>query len=167
MRIVYRVTEGDFVEARRLFVASEKWSRRTSRRIMPWMGGLMLLLSFLILVLARDSMGALPIGLMGAYFLYCGFALQRIFRKLYRNDKRFGQEVTADITEDGVHVVTALADTYMKWDAIVRFSESERIFMFFYAEWTFSVVPKRAFPPSEIADFRDLLRRKIPSPVAS
>ena len=164
MRIAYSVTEEDFLEARDLFVANEKWHRRTSRRIMPWMGGLMLLLSVVIFIRDEDPFVAVPFGLMGAYFLYCGFALRRLFRKLYRNDERFRHEITADISEDGVHVVTPSADTHLKWSAIVRFLESDKIFMLFYAEWTFSVVPKRAFAPGEIDPFRDLLRRKILAP---
>jgi hypothetical protein len=161
MKIAYRITEEDFMHAHDLFIANEKWTRRMSRRIMPWTGGLMLLLSILILSLAKDPFVAVPFGLMGAYFLYCGFALRRFFRKLYRKDQRYHHEITADISEEGVHVVTPSADTQLKWSAIVRFLESDKIFMFFYAEWNFSVVPKRAFAPDEIDPYRDLLHRKI------
>jgi hypothetical protein len=163
IKIVYRITEQDFMEAHDLFVANEKWTRRMSRRIMPWMGGFILLLSILILILRKDPLVSIPFGLMGAYFLYCGFALRRLFRKLYRKDQRYQHEIMADISEDGVHVVTPSADTQLKWNAIVRFLESDRLFMFFYAEWNFSIVPKRAFAPGEIDPFRDLLRRKIPT----
>ena len=83
-------------------------------------------------------------------------------RTLYRDNPRRGQEITADISEDGVHVVTATADSKLKWDSIVRFLESDKIFMFFYSEWSFSIVPKSAFAQNEIDLFRDLLRRKIP-----
>ena len=163
MKIVYRITEEDFMQAHDLFTANEKWIRRMSRRSMPWMGGFILLLSILILSLDKDPIVSVPFGLMGAYFLYCGFALRRFFRKLYRKDQRYQHEITADISEDGVHVVTPSADTQLKWSAILRFLESDKIFMFFYAEWTFSVVPKRAFAPGEIDLFRDLLHRKIPA----
>lgn len=152
------------MEAHDLFVANEKWTRRISRRTMPWMGGLMLVLSIVILSLGKDSIVFVPFGLMGAYFLYCGFALRRFFRKLYRKDQRYQHEITADISEDGVHVVTPSADTQLKWSAIARFLESDNIFMFFYAEWSFSVVPKRAFAPGEIDPFRDMLHCKILAP---
>jgi hypothetical protein len=164
MKIIYRITEEDFMEAHDLFIANEKWIRRMSRRTMPWMGGLILLLSIVILSLRKDPIVSIPFGLMGAYFLYCGFALRRFFRKQYRKDQRYRHEITADISEEGVHVVTPSADTRSKWSAIVRFLESDKIFMFFYAEWTFSVVPKRAFAPGEIDSFRDILHRYIPAP---
>jgi hypothetical protein len=162
MKIVYRITEEDYMEAHDLFRANEEWTRRMSRRTMPWMGGLIILLSIVNLSFGKDHFVSVPFGLMGVYFLYCGFALRRFFRKLYRKDQRYQHEITADISEDGVHVVTPTADTQMKWSAIVRFLESDEIFMFFYAEWVFSVVPKRAFAPGEINQFRELLHRKIP-----
>jgi hypothetical protein len=161
MKIIYRVTEDDFQDAYKLFVANEKWSRRMSRRIMPWLGGVMSLLAILIYVRGADPLVSLSFGLMGGYFLYCGFALRRLFRTLYKNDQRFKDEVTADISEDGVHVVTPSTDSQLKWTAIVRFLESDRVFMFFYAAWTFSVVPKRAFADGELEPFRELLQRKV------
>lgn len=162
MKIVYRVTEEDFMEAHNLFVKNEKWSRRLSRRIMPWMGASITLSSIVIFAFGKDRFEAVPFALIGVYFLYCGFALRPFFKKLYRRDPRYSHEITADITEDGVHVVTSAADTRLKWDSIVRFLESDTIFMLFYSEWSFSVVPKNAFAPGEVEIFRDLLQRKIP-----
>lgn len=164
MKIVYRVTERDFMEARDLFVKNEKWSRRWSRRTMPWMGASIVLSSIVIFAFAKDRFEAVPFALIGVYFVYCGFALRPFFKKLYRRDPRYRHEITADITEDGVHVVTSVADTRLKWDSIVRYLESDKIFMFFYSEWSFSVVPKNAFAPGEIEAFRELLQRKIPQP---
>jgi len=162
MKIVYRVTEEDFMEARDLLVKNEKWSRRLSRRSMPWMGASIILSSIVIFAFGKDRFEAVPFALIGVYFLYCGLALRPFFKKLYRRDPRYRHEITADITEDRVHVVTSAADTRLKWDSIVRFLESDKIFMFFYSERSFSVVPKNAFAPGEVETFRELLQRKIP-----
>ena len=161
MRIVYRVSEEDFMEARDLFVKNEKWVRRFSRRILPWMGALILLAAVAVLIFGKDRLSAVPLSLMGAYGLYCGFALSQYFRKLYRNDPRYQQEIISDISEDEVHVVTPTADIRRKWTGIISFLESDSIFMLFYGEWSFSVIPKNAFAPGEIDIFRNLLRRKI------
>ena len=133
-----------------------------SRRTMPWMGASIILSSIVIFAFGRDRFEAVPLALIGVYFLYCGFALRPFFKKLYRRDPRYRHEITADITEDEVHVVTSAADTRLKWESIVRFLESDKIFMLFYSEWSFSVVPKNAFASGEVEIFRDLLRRKIP-----
>lgn len=164
MKIVYRVTEEDFMEAHDLFVKKEKWSRRLSRRIMPWMGASITLFSIVIGAVGKDRFAAVVLAFIGLYFLYCGFALRPLFKKLYTRDPGYRHEITADITEDGVHMVTSSTDTRLNWDRIVRFAESDKIFMLYYSQWGFSVVPKNAFLPGEVENFRELLQRKIPHP---
>ena len=159
MRIVYTISEEDFMGAYDLYVAGEKWYRRWSRRMMPWEGGLFLIIGITSLVLTRDR--ALPgfLFLMGAYFLYCGFALRRYFRKRYRTDQRYRHDFSAEITEEGIHFVTVFEDTQMKWGSVIRYSESDRIFMLFHSALIFTIIPKRAFGPGDADMFRELLCR--------
>lgn len=167
VKIVYRVTEEDFLEGYRLFVRSEKPLRRWSRHLMPWEGGAILAIGIFGLFFTEDRFLPAILLLIGAFLLYCGFALKQHFRRRYRTDQRFRHDFTADISEDGVHVVTEFEDSQIKWNAIVRFSESDKVFIFFYADLIFSIVPKRAFAPAELESFRDLLRRKIRLPNAA
>ena len=164
MRIVYRISEEDYMGARDLFVANERpYYRRLSRRLMPWLGGFILIaqLVYLAEVPGRDPV-LVGIGfLIGLYLLYCGFAMRRYFRLRYRKDRRFQNDSTADISESGIHIVTPTDDCQMKWASFVRFLESDNIFMVFNAEWIFHVFPKRAFAPGEADEFRDLLRRNV------
>jgi len=107
-------------------------------------------------------MGVLIPGfLVGFYLLYCGFALRRYFRRSFRKDRRFQHEFTADISDEGIHIVTPFSDSQMKWTTFVRFLESDQIFMIFIAEWMFLVFPKRAFVPAEADLFRVQLQQKI------
>lgn len=166
MKIVYRVTEEDFMEARKLFVKNEKRSRRLARGRMPWLG-VLLLLAAVILMFGHNLIEAAFLALMGVYSLYCGFALNSYFRKLYRNDPRYKNDITADISEDGIRFVTPTVDSQIKWSGVIRFLESEKIFMLFYAAWSFTVIPKNAFAPGEIDAFRDLLRREVSARASS
>lgn len=164
MKIIYRITEHDFMEARDLFIANEKpWYRKLSRRLLPWIGGSVLLteLLYVILVPHRD-IGFTVIGfLVGFYMLYCGFALRRYFRRLYQKDQRFKHDFTAEISDQGIHVTTPFADSHVKWNGFVRFLESNDIFMLFIAQWNFVIFPKRAFAPGEADVFRTTLQRNI------
>jgi hypothetical protein len=165
MRIVYRISEEDYVGARDLFAANEKpWYRRVSRRLLPWLGGLgivLLLLRYVVVFPDRNPVVTAAGLMIGAYFLYCGFALRRYFRRSYQKDRRFQHDFTADVSEEGVHFVTPNSDSRVKWGGFVRFLESDEIFMLFHAEWVFSIIPKRAFAPGETDHFRDPLRRHI------
>jgi uncharacterized membrane protein len=166
MRIVYRVSEQDFVDARDLFVTNEKpWYRRLSRRLLPWIGAFVLAAQVFYLIVERHrDIGLVVIGfVMGFYLLYCGLALRRYFRRAYQKDHRFKHEFTAEISDDCIHLVTPFSEGLVKWTGFVRFLESNDIFMVFIAAWNFLVFPKRAFAQAEIAEFRSLLQRNIAS----
>jgi hypothetical protein len=164
MRIVYRISEHDFMEARDLFIANEKpWYRRWSRRLMPWIGGFVLLMQvFYLIIVPHRHIGFTVIGsLIGFYLLYCGFALRRYFRRLYQKDQRFKHDFTDDFSEQDIHVITPFADSHMKWNGFFRFLESDDIFMVFIAQWNFLILPKRAFAPDEADVFRTTIQHNI------
>jgi len=164
MKIVYRISEQDFMEARDLFIANEKpWYRKVSRRLLPWIGAFVLLMQvFYLAVVPHRDIGFTVIGfLVGFYLLYCGFALRRYFRRLYQNDHRFKHDFTAEISDQGIHVTTPFSEGLLKWNSFIRFLESEDIFMVFIAQWNFIIFPKRAFTPGEADEFRAVLQRNI------
>ena len=99
--------------------------------------------------------------LVGFYFLYCGFALRRYFRRRFRNDRRFRHDFTADISHEGIHITTPSEDSQVKWSSFIRALESDKIFMLFHAEWIFSIFPKRAFGPGGVDQFRELVRCNV------
>ena len=146
MKIVYRITEQDFTDAQALFVANERpLYRRYSRRIMPWLGVFIILLQAVVLVLAPEENTALAaMGLLlGAYLVFCGFAIRRYFKRLYQKDHRYKHDFTAEISEKGIDLTTPFSDSQMKWTTFVRFLELDRIFLVFVAEWNFLIFPKR------------------------
>ena len=167
MKIVYRVSEADYMEARRLFTANEKPQyRRYSRLVMPWIGAAdLVIVALYLVVLPHPDNGFVVVGsTVGLFLLYCGFALKRYFRKLYRKDHRFKHDFTAEISHSGICLVTPFSEGQMTWNAFVRFLESEMIFMVFIAEWNFPIFPKRAFSSDEAEQFRSLLQGNIHSP---
>ncbi len=161
IKIVYRINESDYMVAHDLYVANEKWIRRWSRRAMPWEGALFLIAGIASLIFTPDRTGPTLLFLMGIFFLYCGFALRRYFRKRYRTDQRFRHDFTLQISENGLHFLTPSSETRASWDAVVRYLESQDIFMLFSAPMIFSIIPKRAFAPGEADTFRDLLDKNL------
>jgi hypothetical protein len=123
MKIVYRVSEEDYVGARDLFVANEKpFYRRFSRRVMPWLGSLLLVLAIVLVVVPQRNLSlALVNAAIGTYLLYCGFAIHRYFRRAYSKDQRFQHDFTLDASEEGIHVVTPTSESEMKWATFVRY----------------------------------------------
>jgi len=144
MKIVYRITEQDYMAARDLFLANEKpWHRRISRRLIPWLGGLLLTtqMAYVMVVTDANREMAAVASLIAIYFLYCGFAIRRYFRRSYQNDRRFQHDFTTDISEDGILITMPTAESRMKWDNFVRFLESDDIFVLFHSDLIFNILP--------------------------
>jgi hypothetical protein len=154
------------MEAHRLFVANEKWIRRTSRRINPWLGGFLVLSGIGILTVTKQPADVLFI-VFGGLLLYASFALKRIFRKRFRNDRRYDDDVITEISQSGLHIAMSSSESDVKWRAIIRFLESDKIFMLFFAEWIFIVLPKRAFAPGDVDAFREMLHLNCSLPAQS
>ncbi len=163
VKIAYRVSEKDYVDAHDLFAASGPG--RYSRRSLPWFGACVLgAEAYYLIVQPRRDIVLIVIGLAVGLSLLCyGFAHRQWFRRDYRKDHRFKHEFTADISNEGIHIITPFSDSLVKWDGFVRFLESNDIFMLCVAQWNFFVFPKRAFTQGEVTEFRSLLQRKIVS----
>jgi YcxB-like protein len=164
MRIVYRISEQDYVGACNLLIANQKpLYRRFSRRLMPWLGVSVLAMQALyLIVMPRPDLPFVALScFIGLFLLYCGFAPRRYFRRSYTKDQRFKHEFTAEISDAGVHIVTSFSESQMKWTSFIRFLESDAIFMVFIAEWNFLIFPKRAFASVEVDEFRSLLESAI------
>jgi hypothetical protein len=164
MKITYRISEKDYMEARDLFIANElPRYRRVSRRVLPWLGGIVVLEQVLYLVfIPQPNVPLVIVGFMiGLYLLYCGLALRRYFRRLYQKDHRFKHDFTAEVSEQGIRVITPFSDGLVRWNGFVRFLESNEIFLLFISHWNFVVFPKRAFGPGEAYEFRATLGRYI------
>lgn len=161
MKIVYRLCEQDFTDSSGLFAKSGRWYRRLMRRVSPWMDGFVAIVGIVGAILTRGEGLFLLLSVIGIYFLYRDFALQRHFRARYKTDQRYKQDFSAEISDDGIRVLTPFEDSRMKWSSIVRYLESDDIFMLFHAALIFTIIPKRAFAPGEADAFRELLRKHI------
>jgi hypothetical protein len=80
MKIVYRVSEQDFVDAYDLFAANEPWYRRYSRRSLACFGACVLATEVYYLIeVPHWKIGLVLIGpAVGFSLLYCGFALRHL-----------------------------------------------------------------------------------------
>jgi hypothetical protein len=57
---------------------------------------------------------------------------------------------------------SATFDANLKWGLFLRFLESDRVFLLHQTARSFNMLPKAAFAPAEMEEFRQLLRRKLP-----
>jgi hypothetical protein len=167
VRISYRITREDYIDAQKLHRSK---SPRAFVRAIVLLGKVLAGVGFLtLLVLAavdRDrnlwSNLAPLIILLAAGALVMLVGVPFSWRRSYAKDPRLQHEITADISEDGIHLESSDFDSILKWGLYFRFLESDRVFLLYQTNRMFNLFPKNAFAPGEIEEFRELVRRKLP-----
>ena len=81
----------------------------------------------------------------------------------FEKDRRFQQEITAEISEDGIHFVTPNSDARTNWGLFVRYLESDKIFVLYQSNQIMNLLPKRSFGSGEVEQFHQLLQQKVSS----
>ncbi len=70
-----------------------------------------------------------------------------IWRRAYREAKKFREAITIEFSDDIIHVESAAGISDLKWDAYNRCLVTPDFFILYMAKHTFSVIPRTAFSP--------------------
>lgn len=71
-------------------------------------------------------------------------------------------EITYDFQPEGIHVITAISDAFLKWEGFIKSKETPNLFLLFLTKQMCHMVPKRAFSSeADVVSLRELLREKI------
>lgn len=167
MRISYHITREDFIDAQKLH--RSKGPSPLGRAIVL-IGKILVGGSILVLIAlaAVDRDRKLWANLAPLIILLVLWLLGMLvwvpfnWRRCYAKDRRLQQEFTADISEEGVHLKSLDFDANLKWSLYLRLLESDRLFLLYQTGRMFNLLPKAAFGPGEIEEFRQLARRKLP-----
>jgi hypothetical protein len=121
MKIVYRVSEQDVADAHNRLRSVGHWYE--SSRSLPWFGAFVLAAEvYYLIVEPHWNMGLVVIGLaVGLPLLCSGLALGLYVRRAYHKDHRFKHEFTADVSDQGIVIVTPFSNGLVKWNAFERF----------------------------------------------
>ena len=167
MKISYHITREDFIDAQKLHRA--KSPRGIVRGLVLVAKVCVVAALMLLIVLAavtRDRNLWLTyaplVGLLVMWTLLYWVWAPFNWRRTYAKDRRLQDEFTTDISEDGVYMESSTFDANLKWGLFLRFLESDRVFLLYQTNRMFNLLPKSAFAPGEIEEFRQLARRKLP-----
>ena len=159
--IQYQLTQEDYVEAQLAYLKGS---------LMWWKKNLDVMFAAALLLAALTQF-TIRVYVPGALFLivalYLGTArrwlLPRRFRREFRKLPRLQARATVEFSEDGIHTRSEFASSEQNWKAFSRFLESQNLFLLFSQPRLFQIFPKRAFPDGKLADFQDLIARKLPA----
>lgn len=164
MRLQYRLTDSDFLDAQSL---------HAKRGIVPV--ALRLVIYFLSpaagLFLCFGAFAASKADHF-AHFDWIGFALGAFWIALpllYRwllvfqfRRTRTGQgESVLTFEADQIHCADQYTKSEIEWKAIRRFSENKKVILLYLAAGKFLVIPKRVCSPGQVEELRQLFQAKI------
>lgn len=161
IQITYRNSYEDFKAA--FASPDERWKR--TRWIFLELGLAGLCLGAIVLRKQSPENADVPtvLALIGcaAFLAWLGWeSTQHRWIKDYL-DRNRGYEYSAELNDDGVVAETLVSETRLKWNAFESWFENDQNFAL-YSGLSVYMFPKRAFTPEQLAEFRDLLARKLP-----
>ncbi len=165
MKITYRITADEYADAQRAHCSSKpswRWRTRISIAV-----AVLLLAGSVAVTIFDPEMGVMmrPVVIILSIW-FCLFLLRYgnfLWRWQYKKNDSLKRECTAEINDEGVTSSTEAAHSEMKWISFIRWYEGKNVFLLYQQPRIFNIVPKRAFGPGELEQFRDLLQRKIPA----
>ncbi len=167
MIVKYSISSEDFIQAQRLHRAMglPLWRRSVRWLVSGWMVLVFCSVAIVPVVNKRPTFGAtaLPLVVCVIFLLAVWIVPQYSWKKTFEKDRRFQQEITGEISEDGIHFVTPNSDARTNWGLFVRYLESDKIFVLYQSNQIMNVLPKRFFGPGEAVQFHQLLQQKVSS----
>ena len=161
MKIAYQNTAAEFSEA-----YGTIW-QRPSRRLLRYVG--MVVGSFLLLIVAwrvrhswRIELFDVTTFLLGIFWLRLQSFLGFYVRQHFSKHPNLHGPFQVEINEDGIRFVSANATWDFRWTAYTKALETKNLFVLYQGDCTFSFLPKQAFAPDQVLDFRSLVQAKIP-----
>lgn len=164
MLINYQLTPEDYYQgllAWRSLRAWRKWLLRAAYFVVATA----LVTSASMLVVERDaatsrvSWGAVVFA--AVWFAYMMGAPRFSARRQFRNTPSAQSPHTVEISEEGLEIHTAHADSKVLWSAFVAWSERKSVFVILPQPRIYVPIPKRAFTEEQQAEFREILRRNV------
>jgi|SRR5579863_1400702 len=167
MKITYHITREDYIDAQKLHrLKSPRALVRGFTLLAKVVAVAGLVIALVLAVASRNrkvwSDVAPLIGLWVVWALFLWVWVPFNSRRCYAKDRRLQDEFTAEISEEGVYMESPTFNANLRWGLFLRFLESDRVFLLYQTSRMFNLLPKSAFTPAEIDEFRQLLRRKLP-----
>lgn len=161
MQVQYQLTAEDFWQftlAWRTARSLRKWTFR----ILPAFCTVFLGLICLSMWQNPKNRTSAPILIFGACWVIAAWARPRISARRKARDTPSAQAlVTMEVSDGGINFSSAAENSQISWPALTGWAEGKTVFALFFSPKAGIPIPKRAFNPEEIDEFREILRRNI------
>ncbi len=150
--------------------AAAQWLHLKPRPAFVIVGVLLVILSLVVLWLSffdllnhQAKMARLAVLVfLGYLFFHWTVVLPMKWRRIYRQQKSFQRPYKLEITDQGIIGQSENTQGTNSWNEYVRWKEGNGVFLLYWSDALFQVVPLRFFQADEqIVEFRNILREKV------
>jgi hypothetical protein len=158
MDVQYQCNVNDYVEAQNAVLKAS-----VGYYILFIGGGFSLVLGMIVAYWGRLATATPALALALFWLAYPIFYLPAKIRRDFKKHPNFSRPCNLHVDDDGLRSSSDISTSETKWGAFVKFRETPNVFMVYFGGNIFRVIPKRAFAASQLEEFRELLRRKLPA----
>jgi YcxB-like protein len=161
MPVRFALTQDDYLEAQRSFTMATG-SQRLVLRGLQVFGVILVLVG--LLNLAANPTSPLPSifpAVLGLLWLAMPWINTWKLRRDFRGSPSLAGEVELSVSDGGLEITSPVGTAQIRWAAFARYIESPNLFLLFEGPRIFRIVPKRAFAPADLENFRTLLTAHI------
>src|SRR5215813_3230913 len=162
MTIHYELTKDDF---RRALLLHRRKNKRFSLTVILLV--LFTILGVVLPILAmRDEdhdlfLTVLPIVIAIVFWMSFFVAPRTSAKKQFGSSPSSQGRIDMEVSESGIHFRSANAESTAKWQTFVRCLEDKWVLMLMSSAVMFVVIPKRAFTPEQLNEFRSYIPETI------
>lgn len=159
----YNITLDDYIEANYAYKKTSKLSNY-GYLIFGILGVLFGLIGLTGIILTNfHYIYSYCVFFLGLFLIMETTLLYRIkLKKIWKREPSIRKPLFVTISEDKLIFKSPNSQTINSWEVYTKFIETKNLFLIFQQRNTFSVIPKRAFENTNVANnFRNLLKKKL------
>jgi len=105
---------------------------------------------------------ALILAVVGGLLLFLTWLRYFLWRRAFREAKRFNDDIAITMNDDSLHVESAEGKSDLKWGFYTWYLDTPEHVLLYMTKRNFSVIPKSAFQDdAQIQGFMNLVRSKL------
>jgi len=151
MQATYNLSEKDLLEGQTCHAG-------VLFRMGQLFGAVLLIAGLGGIVFAEERLQALIPVLIGLILL---FRIHLSAKLLFKRDFAGQDEIKLAVSDSGIEFLTGKGSGNLKWSAFLRYTETKHLFMLYSQSNIFNLIPKRAFDPQDLLEFRQMLQQNL------
>lgn len=138
-------------------------STRWTLKIITVAGFLLVAMGIVLVAAGQRNLSTwLTPALIGCMWIWIGMGrYPRAAKSQFTKNPMLQQPRTIEISADGVKTDAGVASSDMRWQAYLRFLESDKVFLLYTSPACFVIIPKRVLQPFQTDELRQILQTHI------